>query len=206
VVGLDRRQPLVVLRFRHQPPRQEARPEIENDLVQRDFIVHIEQFAVKVRVLPDGASASENKDRPVFRRVPGYFPGDGYVLVPVKDYLHAMGGAESDKFRRIRQTVQMFIGETDVFTQGCTKSLHVESSHLGIDSAELQGMMMQQGDQHGIGVSAGERIQAFLDGPELLPRDFPPCHPAAIRGIPAEYPDRMIRDPFDPGVERGNQG
>jgi hypothetical protein len=136
----------------------------------------------------------------------GDFPRDGYVFVAVKDYLHAMGVTEADEFLCIPQTVHVLIGETDELAQGWPESLYVESAHLGIDPAELQGMMMQQGDQYGVGVSAGERIQTFFDRPVLLPCDFPPCHPSAIGGIPAENPDRMIRDPFDSGMDCGNQG
>jgi len=136
----------------------------------------------------------------------GYYSRDGNVFVAVQDDLHAMGIAESDEFPCIRQTVHVFEGVTDELPQGWTKGLYVESAHLGIDPAKLQGMMMQQGDQYGIGVSAGERIQTFFDGPVLLPCDFPPCHPSAIGGIPAENPDRVIRDPFDPGMDGGNQG
>src|SRR4030067_3422822 len=43
VMGFHRRQSLVIVCFRHQPPRQEVRLEIENDLVHLDFIVHVEQ-------------------------------------------------------------------------------------------------------------------------------------------------------------------
>ena len=159
-----------------------------------------------IRVFPHGTSTPENQDRSVFQQLVGYFSRDGNVFVAVKDYLYAVGVTEADEFLRIRQPVHMLIGETDDLSQGWPKSLNVESMHLRIDPTPLQWMMMQQGDQYRVGVSAGEKIQAFFDGPVLLPGDFSPRHPSAIGGIPAEDPDRMLLDPFDSGIGGGNQG